>query len=45
MYSLLRRKAPRPETDEADGGDAALAQPGPASAATLATVPEPAANG
>ena len=29
MYSLLRRKAPRPETDN-DGGDAAPAQASPA---------------
>jgi multidrug efflux pump subunit AcrB len=38
MYSLLRRAAPRPATDDPDGGDAAPAQPGPAPAA-------PAVNG
>jgi multidrug efflux pump subunit AcrB len=32
MYSLLRRAAPRPETDEPDSGAAAPAQPSPAPA-------------
>ncbi len=44
MYSLLRRAAPRPETDDPDGG----ATPPPSGSSPVpppATVPEPAANG
>ncbi len=44
MYSLMRRQAPRPETDN-DGGDAAAAPAGPAPAAPPAADPQPTVNG